>query len=98
MLFPKSTSETDGGARFNADRLSSDSQTAEKKADRKQHCKKSGEAGRKKSSAKKAKRNTEPDSYQASKWNEMSKAELRAICDAAHADWLKTHGPQLLLG
>lgn len=92
MLFPKSASETSGGARFNPDLLSSDSQKAEKKAERKRHCKKPGGAGKKKSSAKKTKRNIEPDSCRVSDWNGMSKAELRAICDAAHADWLKTHG------
>lgn len=93
MLFPKSASETGAGSKFNPDLQSLDSQKVVKKADPKRCRKKSGEAG-KRGQRKTTKQNIELDSYQASKWNEMSKAELRAICDAAHADWLRTHHPK----
>lgn len=91
MLFPKSASETDGGARFNPDLLPSDSQEPVKKTNRAPRCKQLSEAGKKKGRTKTAKQDVESDSYQAPKQNKMSKAEMRAICDAAYVDWLKTH-------
>jgi len=91
MLFPKSQSESDGGSKFNPERLSSDLQEPVKKANRAPRCKQFGEAGKKKSRTKTTKQDVELDSYQAPKRNKMSKAEMRAICDAAYVDWLKTH-------
>lgn len=94
MLFPKSQSETEGGSKFNPERLSSVSQKVANKADRKLRRKKTAEIGKKKIRTKTTRQCGELEAYQASNWKNMSKAELRAICDAAHADWLKSRDPQ----
>lgn len=94
MLFPKSPSEMTGGSKFDPDRFWGPLHKNGKKAEQKTHRENSGKDGKKPYRTKKTGSDKESHSTELSyKPKRQSKAELHEECNAAYAEWLKTHGP-----
>jgi hypothetical protein len=97
MLFPKSPSEMSAGPQFNPDRFCRPLHKDGKRADRTTRRRKSDNDGRKPDRAKKGRSNNDNEPHSAeirSKPKRQSKAEQHEICNAAYAEWLKTHDPE----
>lgn len=97
MLFPKSASETDGGAKFNLRKPSADLQKNAAKVDQRTHRKKSSAVNNRKTQTKKLHSDSQSNPCQTSKSKKLSKAEWRAIGDAAYAEWVKTRDPEVVM-